>query len=70
VLGNISFRMTLEANDLETRRMATATSMMSEVAALLAGILALAVVNAINARQTARAEALNESGRLARATRL
>jgi hypothetical protein len=50
--------MALSATSPEAFRAASVASMIAEVATILAAMLALAVVIAIEARQTARAEAL------------
>jgi phage FluMu protein Com len=58
VLSQISLRIGRAANTPETLRSATGLAMIAEVASLLAGALALAVVISVDARQNARAEAL------------
>jgi hypothetical protein len=58
VIANISVRMAWAVNSPESLRAATIAGMIAEVANIVAAILAVAVVISIDARQTARAEAL------------
>jgi hypothetical protein len=59
VITNISVRMEWSVNSPESLHAATGAAMVAEVASIIAAALALAVVSAIDARQTARAEALD-----------
>jgi hypothetical protein len=62
VIGNIAGRMTLAVDSPESLRAATAVSMVDDVITIIAALLAVAVVASIDARQTARAEALMMDG--------
>jgi Domain of unknown function (DUF4328) len=59
VISNISVRMEWSVNSPESLQAATGAAMVAEAATIVAAALALAVVSAIDARQTARAEALH-----------
>jgi hypothetical protein len=58
VINNIAVRLNWAVNSPETLRSASAVGMIAEVGTIIAALFALAVVFAIDARQTARAEAL------------
>jgi hypothetical protein len=58
IIANISVRMAWSVNSPETLLTATAAGMIAEVASIIAALLALSVVFAIDARQSARASAL------------
>jgi hypothetical protein len=63
IISNISMRMSWAVTSPESLQSATAAGMAAEVASIIAALLTLAVVSTIDARQTARAEALRVKAR-------
>ena len=59
IIANVAARMSWSVNSPNSLLSATAASMVAEAASIAAAVLALSVVSAIDARQTARASALN-----------
>jgi hypothetical protein len=59
VAGQISLRLNMAVNTPQSLKEATTVSIVTEVIVILAAMFAIAVVRTIDARQTARAEALS-----------